>query len=114
MIPVGVAVHVGDVVVEQEAGEAGIAQEQDDLGWVVVAVADEALDEVGHDALHVAEMDIVDLALRPEELDHLAHIGLAAGHLGTAAEAEIEPPAWAVRIELIGALEPGRLAEDAS
>ena len=54
------------------------------------------------------------MPLRAEELDHLFHVRLAARHFGAAAEAEIEPPGRAVRVEFVGALETGRLAEDAA
>ena len=92
--------------------EAVVDQQRHHFGGIEVALADEALLKFGHGALHVAEVDVDDAALGAEELDHLAHVGRAAGHLRAAAEAEVEAPGGAALAELLGPLEAGRLVEE--
>ena len=81
-------------------------EEHDGLRGIEVALADEAFLEVRHRALHVAEMDVEDPALGAEELDHLAHVRRAAGHLRAAAEAQVEAPGGAVGLSSQARLKP--------
>src|SRR6476659_7034376 len=94
-----------DVIVEQEAREAIALEEQHRLRRVVVPLADEALGELRHRPLHIAEMDVEEPPFRCKELDHLADIRRATRHLRAAAEAEIEPPCRAAIREFITMLE---------
>src|SRR5690606_24262606 len=76
---------------------------------------DEALLELRHRPLHVAEMDVEDLPARTEMLDHLDHVRPAAGHLRAAPEAEIESPRLAgagFLRDSLGPLEILRLREN--
>src|SRR6478735_7988207 len=105
MVPIGVVVHVGNMVVEQETVEAICSQEHEGLGWIEVSFADEAFLEVRHGALNIAEVDVEDLPLGAEKLDHVADVLRAAGHLRTAAEAQVEAPRGTRRVEFPRTLE---------
>src|SRR5437870_8511668 len=84
-----VADHCRDVVVDDEAVEAHRRQPPQDGRRGVVALAEEGLLELRDRALHVAHVDVEDLALRPEEIDQLVDARLAR-HLRHGAEAQVE------------------------
>src|SRR6476646_5756036 len=101
------------MVIEEEAGEGVALEEQHRLRRAEVPLADEALGELRHRPLHVAEVDVEDAPLRAEELDHLADVRRAAGHLGAAAEAEVQPARRGAIAHLVGPLEVVYALEDA-
>ena len=69
MAPIVVIDHLGHVVVNDEASEAYFLQRLDCGDHIHIAFAGKALLEIGHAALHIAEVHIEDLAALAEVAD---------------------------------------------
>ena len=108
---VHVADHRRNVVVDDESVEANGCQPPQDARGVVVPLHDERLLEARHGALHIAEVDVEDAALRPEEIDQPVHADLAV-HLRDGSQTEVHAPGRAATRQLPGPLHPLRTRQD--
>src|SRR5690349_5594564 len=107
VIPISIAIHVRNMVIEQETGKPVRLEKHKGLSRIEVAFADEAFLKIRNSALNVAKVDVENLALGPEKLDHVTDVLGASRHFRTTAEAEVETPCWAGWVEFPCALETG-------